>query len=266
MKKKIFERRNYGCVFRAKDDPKGEITGHAAVFNVLSVDLGGWKERIIPGAFARALREEHDVYSLFNHDVNMVLGRTESKTLSLKEDKEGLSFVCKLPDTQYARDISAIVERKDIDQCSFGFVPIVTKWSEEPDPDDEKESMIVRELHDVDLFDVSVVTFPAYPQTDAGVRRVSIYGDERFRIIADAPPAIRAKLKQRAADDNEAKCECECEQCKDGDCANCSNDDCNDANCKNEKHERARAETTFAMQRRTRLAKAEKVCYRAVTE
>ena len=219
------EFRTFKVQVRKKGDQAqaSQVEGHAAVFNSLSVDFGGWRERIMPGAFSRAIKEKQDVFALINHDESLILGRTRSGTLTLSEDKEGLAFDCRLPATSYASDLSVIMDRGDIDQCSFGFVPVKTTWSEEPDPDNAKEQIIVRQIEDCDLFDVSVVTYPAYPQTDANTR-----AEFRSLAMAEAPAEIRQKLNKEKRDE---ECSCDCPECKDGNCSACSNPDCEDPNC-----------------------------------
>jgi len=137
-----------------------KISGHAAVFNKLSEDLGGFREKIAPGAFASTITGA-DVRALFNHDPNYVLGRTKSGTLSLIEDAKGLAITIDPPETQWANDLIESVKRGDISQMSFGFRAVADEW------DDGKK---VRTLKEVELFDVSVVTYPAYPQTDVKIR------------------------------------------------------------------------------------------------
>lgn len=169
--KKEFERRHIPATeLRAVDDNGvRHIIGYAAVFNSLSEDLGGFRERIAPGAFARALKED-DVRALMNHNSDFVLGRNKSGTLTLEEDAHGLKIDCVPPDTQWARDLLVSIERKDIDQMSFGFCvrwyPDGTRgaiWGVEDGED-------IRTLTDVELFDVSPVTYPAYPDTQVAVR------------------------------------------------------------------------------------------------
>jgi len=101
-------------------EAKPGVTGYAAVFNQVA-DLGWFKESIAPGAFARALSEKQDVRCLQNHDANLLMGRTKNGTLRLAEDSTGLKFDCDFPDTQPARDLHVLLERGDMDQCSFGF-------------------------------------------------------------------------------------------------------------------------------------------------
>jgi HK97 family phage prohead protease len=144
-------------------DDKPKITGYAAVFNELSDDLGGFFERIKPGAFSKTLQEA-DVRALFNHDSNYVLGRTRSKTLSLSEDNTGLAIEIDPPsEAQWVKDLLISMKRGDIDQMSFAFRTIRDEWV-------TAGEQIVRTLLEVELFDVSPVTYPAYPQTSAQVR------------------------------------------------------------------------------------------------
>jgi len=150
---------------RAEGD-KPKLSGYAAVFNKLSEDLGWFREKIAPGAFSRSLRENADVRALFNHDANQVLGRSKSSTLSMAEDSEGLKVDILPPDTVAGRDTVTLVERGDVSQMSFGFITRKDEW--------DYENMI-RTLIDVDLFDVSVVTFPAYPDTSVAKRSVELY-------------------------------------------------------------------------------------------
>lgn len=141
-----------------EDNQPKKIIGHAAVFNQLSEDLGGFREQIAPGAFAKTLKTA-DVRALFNHDPNYILGRTKSGTLQLAEDDQGLAVEINPPETQWANDLLISINRGDISQMSFAFRTLQDKW--------EKD---IRELIEVELFDVSPVTYPAYPQTDVKLR------------------------------------------------------------------------------------------------
>jgi HK97 family phage prohead protease len=147
---------------RADDDTK-TITGYAAVFGA-NADLGFFEERIAPGAFARAIDEDQDVRALWNHDANFILGRTKSGTLRLAEDDTGLRIDIDPPDTQTARDLVESIRRGDVDQMSFAFRAVKESWTE------RDGELPLRELEDVDLFDVSPVTYPAYEATSVGLR------------------------------------------------------------------------------------------------
>ena len=148
---------------RKSEDGVTRIGGYAAVFNKLSEDLGGFREKIKRGFFSEVLG--NDVRALFNHDDNMVLGRTTNDTLTLKEDSKGLEVEIIPPNTTYARDLTTLMERGDVNQMSFQWVTADDKW------DESDLANVVRTLVKAEsLWDVSPVTFPAYPQTTAGVR------------------------------------------------------------------------------------------------
>lgn len=149
----------------------GKFVGYAAVFNSLSHDLGGFREKIAPGAFKRALSENHDVKALFNHDDNVILARSSAGNLSLQEDSIGLryEFAYDAADPDHQR-VKAKVKRGDIRGSSFAFR--VNGQAGESWEKRTVDGKLVRErtLLDLDLFDVSPVTTPAYPQTDVAIR------------------------------------------------------------------------------------------------
>jgi hypothetical protein len=159
------ERRFVPAELRIFEDDDGvrHIRGYGAVYNELSEDLGGFRERIDPGAFTKTLQEA-DVRSLWNHDPNYVLGRSESQTLTVREDDRGLFYDVVPPDTQWARDLMISIERGDVDAASFGFRTIRDDWTQ------DEEGDVIRSLREVELYDLGPVTFPAYPQTSAEAR------------------------------------------------------------------------------------------------
>lgn len=135
------------------------LAGYAAKFGPLSEDLGGFRETIRPGAFAKTLTT-FDQRALAHHDLGKVLGRRSAGTLRLVEDSVGLAAEIDPPDTSVARDTVESVRRKDLDGMSFGFLVIEDDWQ-------CLDGVYVRELIEVELIEVSVVAFPAY--TDATV-------------------------------------------------------------------------------------------------
>ncbi len=155
----------------AENDSGGSvIEGHAAVFDSWSETLGGifpFKEIVRKGAFNESIGKD-DIRALFNHDPNYVLGRNRAGTLELVEDEVGLRVRITPPDTTWAKDLQASIRRGDITQMSIGFIVEEDKWSTE-------NGMDTREIHKVQLFDVSPVTFPAYTATDVGVRAMEEY-------------------------------------------------------------------------------------------
>ena len=164
--KKMTEIRTFP-IEEIREADEGKIVGYAAMFNKWSQNLGGFKEIIRNTAFSRSLEEGADVRFTFNHDKNYVLGRTTSKTLSLSTDKKGLQVENTPPETVWAQDLITSVKRGDIDQMSFAFdVPKGgDKWY-------SKDGETKRELSDVNLHDVSIVTYPAYLQTSVAVREI----------------------------------------------------------------------------------------------
>lgn len=141
---------------RAKDGKSNPvIVGHAAVFNSLSEDLGGFQERIHKNAFDDVL--DNDVRAFFNHDPNHLLARTSSGTLKLAVDEKGLKYEFSVPDTSSGRDLLVSMERGDISQSSFAFTIEDDSW-------DQEDGIDIRTINKVKrLYDVSPVSIPAYP-------------------------------------------------------------------------------------------------------
>ena len=158
-----------------REDGPTKIVGYAAVFNSLSENLGGFREKIKPGAFKNALKIS-DTRALFNHDRNFVLGRQSAGTLKLKEDKTGLHIEIDPPDTSFARDLMVSIGRGDITQQSFGFTVKKDEWK---DLDGEEPLRTLTEI--AELFDVSPVTFPAYPDTNVAVRSLEAAKDDKTK-------------------------------------------------------------------------------------
>lgn len=153
-----------------EEDGAPVIRGHAAVFNQLSEPLGGFREQIAAGAFAEALQSD-DIRALWNHNPDHILGRNMAKTLMLAEDARGLAIEIIPPDTQIARDLMTSMKRGDVTQMSFGFSvrPNGENWAK------DDEGRYIRTLTRVRLYDVSPVTYPAYPQTDVAVRSLDAW-------------------------------------------------------------------------------------------
>ena len=150
------------------------FTGYASVFNSPSEDLGGFVEYVAPGAFKRSLQSRNEVKLLWNHDSGEPLASLRGGTMQLVEDERGLKVTATLPQTSRGRDVAELLRAKIIDSMSFGFNVIKDSWSRDGQ---------TRTLESVRLFEVSIVSFPAYEATTATVRSVpSINADE----LADA--------------------------------------------------------------------------------
>lgn len=146
------------------DDKIPRIIGHAAVFNKLSEDLGGFREKIEPGAFKKTIKNS-DIRALKNHNSDYVLGRNKNGTLKLKEDEIGLYSEIIPPGTQWANDFLVSIDRGDITGMSFGFRTITDNW-------EIKDKENIRTLLEAEVYDISPVTFPAYLDTDVQVRSI----------------------------------------------------------------------------------------------
>lgn len=156
------ERRHHKVELRQQEGEKTRISGYGAIFDGFSEDLGGFIERIDSTAFEGRL--DDDVRALFNHDESYVLGRTKSGTLSLSVDEKGLFYDVLPPDSQTIRDlVLEPMARGDINQSSFGFTVADDDWS-------IAEDQVVRTITKFKrLYDVSPVTFPAYPGASSNV-------------------------------------------------------------------------------------------------
>lgn len=162
------ERRTAGEI---RLDPSGDrrLRGYAIVFNKKSLDLGGFREIILPEAVDRTISEALDVRALVDHDSSKIIGRTRAGTLRLRPDGHGLGIEITPPNTSAARDILESVERGDVSGMSFAFRTITDDWRME----DEE---VIREVSDMRVREVSIVSFPAYEQTSVDVAQRSLQG------------------------------------------------------------------------------------------
>ena len=146
----------------ATEDGSLKIGGYAATFNNEATGLN-FREVIAPGAFKRTLSTDNPVFLLINHDTeSLPLASTQSGTMSLREDQTGLYMEATLdPKNPRAAELASALERGDVDKMSFAFTVA---------PDGDTRSEGLRTLTDLDLFEVSVVTWPAYDATSVGMR------------------------------------------------------------------------------------------------
>lgn len=149
-------------VTREEDDAR-IIEGYFSVFNSIYEIAPGMTESVAPGAFSSSLA--NDVRALTNHDTTLVLGRTKAHTLELRQDEHGLwGRIAVNPNDGDAMNLWERVKRGDVDQCSFGF-QILDEETEFRD-----DGSIHWTIKDVDLFEVSCCTFPAYKETNISAR------------------------------------------------------------------------------------------------
>lgn len=187
------ERRTVQGDITLRAEADGPKIGMFVPFNRRSAELWGFTELIRPSAFTKTLQERGgDIVSLWNHDPNWVLGRQSNRTLALEEQEDGLHGTVALDgDDGMHRHFARRVERRDVIGTSFGFETVRDEWHTEAD------GTQVRELVEVRLWDVSPVTFPAYP--DSGTEaRSSAFDLAVAKIGAD--PADLADLLAHVVD------------------------------------------------------------------
>lgn len=161
------------------------LRGHAAVFDRLSHDLGGYRVKIAQDAFTKVLDANPDVHLVWDHDTRYVLARTKSNTLELRIDPYGLHVWAKMAPVSYADDLAVLMERGDIDQMSFACDIGSDTWVED-------DSGITRTINEVEaLYDVTVCAQGAFPQTDS-------------KLAADLASAIEAGRVHGRAQENVA--------------------------------------------------------------
>ena len=173
---------DYEVIAETRADGAGTkliLRGYAAVFDRLSLNLGGFREKIAVGAFDKVM--DNDVRAVFNHDINMILGRSSAGTLRLTTDDEGLAYEIDLPNTSYARDLHESVTRGDIKENSFKFAVMRDSWSY-----DEETGGEIRTIEEVArLMDVGPVSFPAYPDATIAIRSMADWKDNETVWEAD---------------------------------------------------------------------------------
>lgn len=160
---------------RFDEEKRPIIEGYAAVFDSLSEDLGGFREKISPGAFSSALKG--DSYLFWNHNPDIVLARKQAGTLKLTEDKRGLKIEAKPP--EWAKSYVETLQRGDVSSMSFGFIAEADEW-------DHKKN--IRTLTKIaELPEVSIVPFPAYSATDV---QVALRSMEKSKSTGKAEPKL----------------------------------------------------------------------------
>lgn len=145
--------------------------GHGIVYNSLSENLGGFREKVAEGA-AEGLLDDPEIAGLFNHDSNLVLGRVGAGTMVLEDNPPtGVRYTIDPPDTSYANDLRVLMDRKDVYQSSFAFR--IARHGDEWEEDEETGVLIRTIIKFSRLYDMSPVTYPAYPAADSGAASIS---------------------------------------------------------------------------------------------
>lgn len=163
-----------------REDGALVLRGYAALYDTETVIAGMFRESIAPGAFAGAVGRD-DVRALFNHDPNVVLGRSAAGTLRLEADEQGLRYEVNLnpADSEHQR-VWQMVARGDVSQSSFGFEVVKQEWAERK----KKDELPLRIITDVRLYDVSPVTYPAYAETTVTARDLPGAAEDAAAVLA----------------------------------------------------------------------------------
>jgi HK97 family phage prohead protease len=163
-------------------EQENRMSGHASVFGAMAL-IGSHWEQIDKRAFGGALSRPDDVRFLLNHNPDNLLGRTSSGTLELNTDEGGLQVRSTLPDTTLGRDVRELVRRGDLTGMSFGFKPTNHHLGRAPD------GRLLRTITELELYDVSLATYPAYKESNDVVLRTRDFAtmakatDRRSQII-----------------------------------------------------------------------------------
>jgi len=177
-------------------DGRPVIRGMAIVYNRLSQDLGGYRERIMPGAFDKVLgkqRGRQDIVSYFNHDPNMLLGRESSGTLEIFSNEQGIGYMVTPP--QSRADVLELVARRDVKGSSFAFVVGAESFSSDADGP-------IRDVREAKgLYEMGPVVSPAYVQTSAQMtlRSLKAWQDEQAAVVVPPAVSLRSWLRDAAA-------------------------------------------------------------------
>lgn len=172
----------------AEDSQERVIEGYFALFNTETELFPGFFESILPGAFDDTV--SGDIRALIDHDHAKVLGRTKSRTLDLKVDSRGLYGTIRVNENdREAMDLYERVKRGDVDQCSFGF------YVQDEEIDYGENGTIRSKLKKVDVIEVSVVTFPAYPETSVSARKKDVE-QFKYKQLEARKQRMKERIKQ----------------------------------------------------------------------
>ena len=150
------------------------IEGYIAKFNVLSQFMGFY-EQIFPDAFTNTLADGHNIFALYNHDTDKILGSTKTGTLQLDVDNIGLHFILILnPNISYSKDMYELVKSGEIEGCSFGFC------CNDDSVVRQDDNSMLRTLLDVELIEVTITPYPAYLDTEANTRSFKLFEAEEL--------------------------------------------------------------------------------------
>lgn len=171
---------------RATEDNAMIIEGYITKFNTKSQFMEWFFEQVSPQAFDKTLSDGHNIYALYNHDSDKLLGSTKTGTLELNTDNIGLRFKLTLnSNVSYARDVYELVKAREVEGCSFGFICNNDEWVTQSDGTD------LRTLLDVELIEVTITPYPAYLDSEANTRS---YKNHKQELEAKEQKELKLKL------------------------------------------------------------------------
>lgn len=178
----------------AEGEARSPLRGHALTWTEVAEPWPGLRESFEAGAFADFLASDPDVFACYQHDTRQLLGRTSSGTFRLAEDDTGLAYELDLPDTTLGRDVRELVERGDLRGVSICFNAEEESFEELPD------GSLRRTIHRASLYEVSIVTDPAYRDSTASFRSAQeALTEYRAKQQAAAKEAAQRRLRARVA-------------------------------------------------------------------
>lgn len=199
---KIERREVTGLEVRAQDDGEGVvIAGRGIPYGEWSEDLGGFRERLMPGTFATSLADD-DIRALFNHNADLVLGRKSNGTLRMTETERGVEYEVDInTEDSQAMAAAARIKRGDISGNSFGF------FIEGRDDQtwEERDGLMWRTITRARLRELGPQTFPAYPQSDVSTRSIDTVLEEGRAWLESRGEATDVEREKLALDDQDAR-------------------------------------------------------------
>ena len=175
MEKRIFNIENR---FETKENGVESVVGYGSIFNSRSENLGGFYEYISPTAISQETIDKSDVRALINHDASLILARNTAGTLDLSVDEKGLRYSFQIPETSYGKDLAINMKNGNLNQSSFAFTVGSDDWSTDDNGND------IRTITAIDrLYDISVVSYPAYSQAESDLvvaqRGLAMYKEKK---------------------------------------------------------------------------------------
>lgn len=176
-----------------ESDERRTLAGYALTWGEVAEPWPGLRESFEPGAFTEFLAGSPDVFACYQHDTSQLLGRTSSGTFRLREDETGLAFELDLPSTTLGHDVRELVARGDLRGVSICFAAEEESLSEEGD-------QLRRKIQRASLYEISIVTDPAYRETSVGLRSAQeALREFRGKAQAARKAAVQRRLKLRLA-------------------------------------------------------------------